>query len=173
MTKGYEFYGAEVSYFSGKVRAYLRYKRIPFSEITPSREIYRTIIMARVGWPVIPVVVTPEDETWQDSSEIIDNFEARFPEGDIYPEGAKQKLAALLIEAYADEWLKIPAMHYRWTKNRDWAISEFGRLSRPDFRCGSTSFSRRRRSLRKRRPRLLPLGENSMPSTVRWTKPGR
>lgn len=30
MTQGYELYGAEVSYFTGKVRAYLRYKRIPF-----------------------------------------------------------------------------------------------------------------------------------------------
>ena len=133
MTKGYEFYGAEVSYFSGKVRAYMRYKRIPFSEITPTREIYRNVILARVGWPVIPVVVTPEDETWQDSSEIIDHFEARFPEAPIYPEGAKQKFTALLIEAWADEWLKMPAMHYRWTKNRDFAISEFGRLSRPDL----------------------------------------
>lgn len=133
MTRGYEFYGAEVSYFSGKVRAYLRYKRIPFSEITPTRDIYRNVILARVGWPVIPVVVTPEDETWQDSSEIIDNFEARFPEAPVYPQGARQRLAALLIEAYADEWLKLPAMHYRWTKNRDFAISEFGRLSRPDL----------------------------------------
>lgn len=133
MTRGYDFYGAEVSYFSGKVRAYLRYKRIPFSEITPTRDIYRNIIVARVGWPVIPVVVTPEDETWQDSSEIIDNFEQRFPEASIYPEGARQKLAALLIETYADEWLKLPAMHYRWSKNRDFAIAEFGRLSRPDL----------------------------------------
>ncbi|WP_421862287.1 glutathione S-transferase family protein [Parvibaculum sp.] len=133
MTKGYEFYGAEVSYFSGKVRAYMRYKRIPFSEITPTRDIYRNVIMARVGWPVIPVIVTPEDETWQDSSEIIDNFEARFPEASIYPEGPRQKFAALMIELWADEWLKIPAMHYRWTKNRDFAINEFGRLSRPDL----------------------------------------
>lgn len=133
MTRGYEFYGAEVSYFSGKVRSYLRFKRIPFSEITPTRDIYRNVIVARVGWPVIPVVVTPEDETWQDSSEIIDNFEQRFPEASIYPEGTRQKLAALLIEVYADEWLKLPAMHYRWTKNRDFAISEFGRLSRPDL----------------------------------------
>ncbi len=97
---------------------------------------------------------------------IWETIDARY-ESDLSPEVRE------VIEAYADEWLKIPAMHYRWTKNRDWAISEFGRLSRPDFRCGSTSFSRRRRSLRKRRPRLLPLGENSMPSTVRWTKPGR
>ena len=133
MTKGYELYGSEFSYFSGKVRAYLRYKRIPFSEIAPTRDLYRDVILARVGWPVVPVVVTPEDETWQDSSEIIDHFETRFPEGAVYPEGARQKFAALLIETWADEWLKLPAMHYRWKKNRDFAISEFGRMSRPDL----------------------------------------
>lgn len=133
MTKGYDLYGAEPSYFTGKVRAYLRYKRIPFSEVLPTREVYKNVILPRVGWPVIPVVVTPEDETWQDSSEIIDNFEARFPDASVYPEGPRQKFAALLIEAYGDEWLKLPAMHYRWTKNRDWAVQEFGRLSRPDL----------------------------------------
>lgn len=133
MTRGYDLYGAEPSYFTGKVRAYLRYKRIPFSEVLPTREVYRSVILPRVGWPVIPVVVTPEDETWQDSSEIIDNFEARFPEAPVYPEGPRQRLAALLIEVYADEWLKLPAMHYRWTKNRDFAVAEFGRLSQPDF----------------------------------------
>ncbi|MCF8469308.1 MAG: glutathione S-transferase [Parvibaculum sp.] len=133
MTKGYELYGAEPSYFTGKVRAYLRYKRIPFSEVASTREAYRDIILPRVGWPVIPVVVTPEGETWQDSSEIIDNFEARFPEAPVFPEGPRQRLAALLLEAYGDEWLKLPAMHYRWTKNRDWIQGEFGRLSRPDL----------------------------------------
>jgi glutathione S-transferase len=133
MTQGYELYGAEVSYFTGKVRAYLRYKRIPFSEVLATREVYRSVILPRVGWPVIPVVVTPEGETWQDSSEIIDHFEARFPEGPVYPQGPRQKLAALVIEAWADEWLKIPAMHYRWTKNRDWIMGEFGRMSRPDL----------------------------------------
>ena len=133
MTQGYELYGAEASYFTGKVRAYLRYKRIPFSEVLATREVYKDIILPHVGWPVIPVVATPDGETWQDSSEIIDNFEARFAEAPIYPQGPRQKLAALVIEAWADEWLKLPAMHYRWTKNRDWIVLEFGKLSRPDL----------------------------------------
>lgn len=54
MTQGYTFYASEVSYFSGKVRAYLRYKRIPFSEMLNTREAYREVILPRVGWPVIP-----------------------------------------------------------------------------------------------------------------------
>jgi glutathione S-transferase len=133
MTAGYELYGAEASFFTGKVRAYLRHKRIPFSEILASREVYRDVILPRVGWPVIPVVVTPEGETLQDSSEIIDALEARFPQEPVYPATARQRLLALLLEVYGDEWLKIPAMHYRWTKNRDFAVSEFGKITAPEL----------------------------------------
>ena len=131
MTQGYTLYGAEVSYFTGKVRAYLRYKRIPFSEVLATREVYREIILPRVGWPVIPVVVTPEDETLQDSTDIIDELERRFPGSSIYPITPRQRLAALLLEVNGDEWLKIPAMHYRWNKNYDFAIAEFGKLQMP------------------------------------------
>lgn len=133
MTEGYELYGAEPSYFTGKVRAYLRFKRIPFVEYLASADVYRKVILPRVGWPVIPVMVTPEGETLQDSSDIIDALEIRFPEAPVFPTTAKQRLAALLLEVYGDEWLKIPAMHYRWTRNRDFAISEFGKITAPEL----------------------------------------
>jgi glutathione S-transferase len=133
MTAEYELYGAEASYFTGKVRAYLRYKCIPFRETLASRSVYAEVILPRVGWPVIPVVVTPEGETLQDSSEIIDALEMRFIEAPVYPAMACQRFAALLLEVYADEWLKIPAMHYRWTKNRDFAIAEFGKITAPEL----------------------------------------
>lgn len=125
-------YGGDISYYTGKARAYLRFKGIPFEERTATREVYREIIVPRVGWPVIPVVITPDDETLQDTTDIIDTLEARFPEPAVYPEGPCQRLLALLLEVYGDEWLKIPAMHYRWNHNTDWIIREFGRLSRPE-----------------------------------------
>lgn len=131
MSRGYSLYGAEVSYFSGKVRAYLRFKRIPFVEYLGDRKAYMEVILPRVGWPVIPVVITPEDECLQDSSDIIDELERRFPAAPITPATPRQKLASLLLETYGDEWLKLPAMHYRWTKNRDYAIAAFGALSLP------------------------------------------
>jgi glutathione S-transferase len=133
VTDNYLLYGGEISYYTGKVRAYLRYKGIPFTEIVADRDAYREVIVPRVGWPVIPVVITPDDITLQDSSDIIDALERRFPEPPIYPEGPCQRLAALLLEVYGDEWLKIPAMHYRWNHNTEWIIGEFGRLSRPDL----------------------------------------
>jgi hypothetical protein len=35
----YTLLGAEVSLYTGKVRAYLRYKRIPFTEVVASAEV--------------------------------------------------------------------------------------------------------------------------------------
>lgn len=133
MTAGYELYGSEPSYFTGKVRAYLRYKRIPFAEFLNTPQVYREVILPRVGWAVIPVVITPEGDCLQDSTDIIDALEVRFPEAPVYPATTKQRLASLLLEVYGDEWLKIPAMHYRWNRNYDFAISEFGRMAAPEL----------------------------------------
>lgn len=137
MTDRYQLYGSEASYFTGKVRAYLRYKQIPFVEHPNSPENYRKVILPRVGWRVIPVVVTPDGDTLQDSSDIIDALELRFPRAPVYPTTTKQRLAALLLEVYGDEWLKLPAMHYRWARNYDFIISEFGRIAAPQLSGGA------------------------------------
>lgn len=148
MARGYTLYGSEVSYFSGKVRAYLRYKRIPFSEVLNTPDAYRQVILPRVGWPVVPVVITPEGETLQDSTEIIDELERRFPEPSVYPAAPRQRLAALLLEVYGDEWLKLPAMHYRWNRNYDFAVDEFGRMNLP----GGTPEAQREAGLKISKP---------------------
>jgi glutathione S-transferase len=106
-------YGAERSYFTGKARAALRAKRIHFEELPATPEAYREI-HRRTGLLFIPVVVTPEGETWQDTSDILDALEARFPEPALYPRTPVQRVAAYLLELYADEFLILPAMHYRW-----------------------------------------------------------
>ncbi|MBX3622758.1 MAG: glutathione S-transferase [Rhizobacter sp.] len=127
----YRLYGAEISYFTGKVRAYLRWKGLPFEEVLSDASVYREVIVPRVGFPVIPVVVTPDGDTLQDSTDIIDTLERRHGEPAVYPATPLQRLVALLFEVYGDEWLVIPAMHYRWHHNRDWALREFGALSAP------------------------------------------
>ncbi len=106
--------GAERSYFTGKVRPALRAKRVCFEEIPATPEAYREILR-RTGLAFIPVVVTPEDATWQDTSEILDALEARFPEPALYPRAPVQRVAAYLFELYADEFMLLPAMHYRWS----------------------------------------------------------
>lgn len=127
----YQLYGAEISYYTGKVRAYLRWKNIPFEEIAPDAEVYQKLILPRVGFPVIPVVIAPDDSCLQDSTDIIDELERRHGGPSIYPDTPCQRLASLLLETYGDEWLVIPAMHYRWHHNREWAIEAFGALNAP------------------------------------------
>jgi glutathione S-transferase len=128
----YILYGAEISYYTGKIRSYLRWKAIPFSEILANAGIYRDVILPRVGFPVIPVVVGPNDETLQDTSDIIDELERRFPAPSIVPATGAQRLVSALFELYSDEWLVIPAMHYRWHHNKEWALRQFGAVNAPN-----------------------------------------
>ncbi len=127
--------GSPISYYTGKVRAYLRFKQIPFEEVLSSGEVYENIILPRVGFPVIPVFITDQDETLQDSTDIIDYLETRHPAQPVYPETPLQKLVTLLLEVYGDEWILLPAMHYRWSlqENRDYAIRKFGETAAPNL----------------------------------------
>jgi glutathione S-transferase len=130
----HQLIGAMVSLYTGKVRAYLDYKGIPYTEVAARREIYRDVIVPRTGVRFIPVLISDDDIAVQDSTAIIDFLEQRHPQPSVYPSGPLQRWVALLLETYADEWLVIPAMHYRWNvpENRAFAMFEFGRLSAPD-----------------------------------------
>jgi glutathione S-transferase len=111
----FRLYAAEESYYSAKVRPALRYKRVPFVELLPTVTVQREVLRGRTGLGQVPVVVTPEDETWQDSSDILDRLEARFPDPALFPRTPVQRLAAYLIECYADEFLILPGLHFRWS----------------------------------------------------------
>lgn len=131
----YQLIGTEVSLYSGKARSYLRYKDIPFKEVLSTAEVYQKIIVPRTGVRFIPVVISPDDVAVQDTTDIIDFLEERFPEPSVYPSGPLQKLVGLLFEVYGDEWLLIPAMYYRWwfkEDNYDFIVMEFGRTTAPD-----------------------------------------
>lgn len=110
----WRFYACENSYFSAKVRPALRFKRVFFEEILPTPKVYAEVIVPRTGLAFLPVLITPNDETWQDTSEILDRLEAHIPEPALVPATPVQRMAAFLLELYADEFLVLPAMHYRW-----------------------------------------------------------
>ncbi len=127
MISAYTLYGAAISLYTGKARAYLRYRNIPFVEESGPPEIFE-----RVGFRMIPVLQTPDDELIQDTTDIIDHCEAVHGGPSVYPDGPAQRLVALLFEVYGDEWLVIPAMHYRWAHNLDFILEEFGKTAIPD-----------------------------------------
>lgn len=123
----YRFYAAELSYFSAKVRPALRYKRIPFVELMPTQDAYRKVIIPRTGVRFIPVVITDDDVALQDTSTILDELERRFADPPLYPVTPVQRIVALIWELYADEFLIIPGLHYRWSfpESEHKARSEF------------------------------------------------
>lgn len=130
----YILYGAEFSLYSGKARAYLRYKGVDYRERLATLRRFKKVIVPNTGVRFIPVVATPDGQYIQDTTEIIDALEARFPERVVYPPTARQRIAAKLLELYADEWLLIVAMHYRWhfaQRNQAFILAEFGRLAAP------------------------------------------
>ena len=134
MSEPYRLYGAEFSLYSGKARSYLRKKGIAFEETKASLNVYRKFIIPRTGVRYIPVIQTPDDEVIQDTTQIIDHLEQRFPERSVYPDTPRQKLVSLLLEVYGDEWLVIPAMHYRWNfpeQNEHFIYGEFGGIVAP------------------------------------------
>jgi glutathione S-transferase len=133
MSGAYRHYGWECSPYSSKTRSYLRFKGIEHQDIYPTIIDFKRVIVKRLGYLVMPMVITPDDETLQDSSVIIDYLEERFPEPSIHPPGPTQRLASLLIELNADEWLPIIAMHTRWNdpQNSRFADKEFGANALP------------------------------------------
>lgn len=128
----YILYGVEASYYAAKTRCYLLRKGIPFREIQCDRRAFKNVIVPRVGYPIVPVVITPDDETLQDTAEIIDLLEPRHPSPSMIPATPRRRFAAYLMELYADEWLKVPALHYRWFYDYEFAHTMMGRNNDPD-----------------------------------------
>nr|WP_220100269.1 glutathione S-transferase [Alteromonas lipotrueae] len=135
-------YGSEVSLYTGKIRAYLNYKQLPFTEVLSTVSDYKKIIRPKTGVTFIPVVKTPSDEYLQDTARIIDYFEAQARANtqadtntnnlSVVPTTPAQHLASELFALWGDEWLVIPAMHYRWNKdNFPFIYEEFGQVVTP------------------------------------------
>lgn len=134
MSEQYTLYGAPMSLYTGKARAYLTFKGLPYTEVFSSLKVYKSVIVPKTGVRFVPVVKTPEDEYLQDTAQIIDTLEQRHPERSVIPIAPKQKLVSYLFETWGDEWLVIPAMHYRWNKaNFPFIYQEFGKVIAPNM----------------------------------------
>ena len=103
--------------YSRKMRAVLRYRRIPFRWIMRGSP-------ADVGIPPVPVALIPvivfpgengaPDEAMIDSTFQIRRLETIFNERSIVPRDPALAFLQELIEDYADEWLTKPMFHFRW-----------------------------------------------------------
>ncbi|MGH8865717.1 MAG: glutathione S-transferase family protein [Burkholderiales bacterium] len=110
----YTLYIYYLSFFSGKMQAYLRYKEVPHRIIEPKWGEVLDLIYPNTGLMKVPVIQTPEGRWLADTTPMIDWFEARFPAGAVLPDDPYQAFFSRLLEDYADEWLWRPALYYRF-----------------------------------------------------------
>lgn len=132
MSQPLSLYGWQVSPYTAKVRAYLDYKQLPYKELVPSAFCLNGKIKKDVGQIIMPVVYE-RNEPIQDSSIIIDSLDAQYPSPSIIPSSPTLKVTNYILEAFADEWLPMAALHYRWNypENRPFILKEFGKSALP------------------------------------------
>ncbi len=110
-------YGSRISYYAGKLEAYLRYRGMPYqllSMIDHAKE-----IQAGAGAVQSPVVQLEDGRWLSDTTPILVWFESQRDGPTILPDDAGMRFVAFLLEDHADEWLWRPAMHYRWSYVQD------------------------------------------------------
>ena len=120
----YTLYGWHLSYFSGKLRSYLEYKQIPYTD--RNANLYQLMFQGKrkTGVVAIPLLRTPENHWMQDTSESIEYLEQRFPERSVIPTAPRQRFLSYWLEAWADEWWIPIAMQTRWRHPENYSLFE-------------------------------------------------
>jgi len=112
-----DVYGCKISYYTGKLETYLRYRSIAYANYPTVGHEKR--LRAETGVAQMPVVQLDDGRWATDTTPLIAWFESQQAGASIYPSDPVLRFLANLIEDYADEWLWRPAMHYRWSYHAD------------------------------------------------------
>ncbi len=113
MDAGLCIMGVPGSPYSRKLRAVLRYRRIPHTWVLMGTPEARALPRARVS--LLPQLVYPgAREALTDSSPLIRRLETEYAGRSVIPEDPVVGFLDSLLEDYADEWLTKAMFHYRW-----------------------------------------------------------
>ena len=122
MSYSYIIYGSENSPYSVKVRAYARFKGIPF-EWKNARTSPGYHDVAKI--PIIPAVRAPDGSGMQDSTPIMERWDKDFPstpDTSAHPNCPVLRFVSILLEEFGDEWANKWMFHYRWARPIDQRI---------------------------------------------------
>lgn len=142
--------------YSVKMRAIMRYRRLPFDwemrlpQLTPDEWTIRPL--------VIPIVVSPDGQQRVDTTPIALDFDRDLQDGrEILPPAPAMRFITLLIEDFADEWMTKPMFWFRWARQAD--IDHAARWLTSDMFPTAGADERRERSavIRERQISRMPL----------------
>jgi len=111
-------HGLKLSYFTGKLEAYLRAKGVEFQFVEMDTADFRRCAR-ETGVAQMPQLRTPQGVWLTDTTAIIAQFEDQGAEPRFRPSTATGKFLSCLLEDAFDEWLWRPALYYRWAFAED------------------------------------------------------
>lgn len=121
--QSYTLHGLDPSPYSVKMRALLRYRRIPFvwrNACSP-----RDVAVAAGLPPVIPVLRFPDGRLMNDSTPLAHALERAHPAArSVVPDDPAMAWLSDLFEDFGDEWITKMMFHYRWYYAADRAFAQ-------------------------------------------------
>ena len=123
----YSLVGGELSMFTRKLEAQLRFQRIPWNWHFKTED-RKAGIETRAGTHFIPVLITPEKWMIHDTIAIGPLLNDRFREAPVLPETPLQRACCFILEDAFNHWLGRICVHTRWCYPGDvaWAGTRFG-----------------------------------------------
>ena len=134
MTEGrYRLIGSTASPYAIKLRALLRYRRIPFDWVIMTKALRRATEHLRPN--LIPVLQYPDGTYRGETTTLAYDLESRHKERSVIPDDKAVAFVCDLLEDVADEWAVKPLFLYRWWDPEDqayvsrwageeWSVSE-------------------------------------------------
>jgi glutathione S-transferase len=129
----YRLIGSTASPYAIKLRALMRYRRIPFDWVIMTKALRKQIEHLRPN--LIPVLQYPDGAYRGESTTLAYDLETRHPERSVIPDDKSVAFVCDLLEDLADEWAVKPLFLYRWWGPEDqayvsrwageeWSVSE-------------------------------------------------
>ena len=116
-------YLMDISYFSGKLEMYFRYRDFKFKRVEPTMsELFE--IKKQTGTSQVPLVYDVAESRWlRDTTYIIQYMENKYVDEQsrvsVFPTCPVQRFVSVLLEDFADEYMWRPAMYMRWEPGFD------------------------------------------------------
>lgn len=109
----YKLIGQEMSMFTRKLEAQLRYQKVPYEWMLKTNA-NREIIESRTGTRFIPALVTPDGWMISDTISLGPMLHSRFCEVPVLPETPVQRGTSFVLEDFFNHWYPRHALHSRW-----------------------------------------------------------
>lgn len=157
-------HGLDLSYFTGKIEAYLRAKGLAYTLVELDTRAFAEV-GRRTGVRQMPALELADGRWLTDTPRIIDALEAAHPKPRLTPADPVARFLAELLEAYGDEHLWRPALYYRWAFADDARLMS-ARLARGMLRDVPLPFALRRLLILARQRRAYLAGDGVTRATA-------